>query len=259
MQPGLAQDGLARFCLAQGFMPPVILEFPGITCGGALCGGGIESSSHSAGCFADTVLRFDVITGDGRLLVDVSREHHADVFWGMRTSFGTLGVLTRLVLRVEPCAPYVHVQVRPRRGGAGGAWGTRGVRHTKPCALQHVTRPPLPRSTCTPTPRAARWTSCPLLRRTWSRQTSSTASPSRNHPLSRSSGARATRHLRACPCARCARAALTCGLHGDSRTLLRARPPCRRARSSWRATTQHSRRAARRSAAPTRCSRRRSA
>jgi delta24-sterol reductase len=108
VQPGLPQDELARFCLAHGILPPVVLEFPGITCGGAYSGGGIESTSHAAGSFADTVVELDVITGDGRYLqgVTVTGEHRA-LFNALRTSYGTHGLLTRLALRVHAAPPCV--------------------------------------------------------------------------------------------------------------------------------------------------------
>lgn len=109
VQPGLAQDMLARFCIAHGMLPTLVLEFPGITVGGAICGGGIESTSHAVGCFADTVEAFDILTGDGRLLRGVSRTNHPDLFYGIRTSFGTLGLLLAVTLRLDPAPRYVHV------------------------------------------------------------------------------------------------------------------------------------------------------
>lgn len=58
VEPGLAQDEMAKFCIAHGVIPQIVLEFPGITVGGALCGGGIESTSHQFGGFCDTGLFF---------------------------------------------------------------------------------------------------------------------------------------------------------------------------------------------------------
>ena len=111
VEPGLPQDALARFCLARGLLCPVLLEFPGITCGGAFSGGGIESSSHRDGSFADTVEEVDVVTGDGRYLQRVNRTGaHAALFFGLRTAYGTVGVLTRLAIRgVHAAPPLVHL------------------------------------------------------------------------------------------------------------------------------------------------------
>ena len=119
VEPGLPQDELARFCLARGLLPPIVLEFPGITVGGAFSGGGIESSSHAHGSFADTVEELDVVLGDGRYLQHVSRSHHADLFFALRNSYGTLGVLTRLALSgVRPAPPHVHLRFEVCAGAA---------------------------------------------------------------------------------------------------------------------------------------------
>lgn len=120
VEPGMPQDVLARIALAHGWVPHVVLEFPGITAGGAVCGGGIESTSHKHGAFFDTVQECDIITGDGRYLTGVSRTHHADLFWGLSASFGTMGILTRLAVRIEPAPRYVHVRY-VHAAGAGAA------------------------------------------------------------------------------------------------------------------------------------------
>jgi delta24-sterol reductase len=112
VEPGLPMDELAHFCLARGLLCPIILEFPGITCGGAFSGGGIESSSHEHGSFADTVEEVDVVTGDGRFIQNVRRTGtHGDLFFALRNSYGTVGVLTRLAIAgVHPAPPLVHLR-----------------------------------------------------------------------------------------------------------------------------------------------------
>ena len=109
VEPGVSQDEVARAALARGWIPAVVPEFPGITAGGAFSGGGIESTSHRAGSVADTVAELDIITGDGRYLTRVSRDHHPDLFAAAATGFGTVGVITRLALRLDPAPPYVAV------------------------------------------------------------------------------------------------------------------------------------------------------
>lgn len=102
IQPGLPMDELARAALAHGWVPEVVLEFPGITAGGAVCGGGIESSSHRFGSFFDTVHELDIITGDGQWHKSVSRTCEPDLFHALSVSFGTHGIITRLAVRIEP-------------------------------------------------------------------------------------------------------------------------------------------------------------
>lgn len=109
VEPSVPQDELARQALARGWVPAVVPEFPGITAGGAFSGGGIESTSHRAGSVLDTVVEFDVITGDGAFIQGVSRSHHPDLFASAATGFGSLGVITRLALRIERAPPFVTV------------------------------------------------------------------------------------------------------------------------------------------------------
>lgn len=110
VEPGVAMDFMARLAMAHGVVPQVVLEFPGITVGGAVCGGGIESSSHIFGSFVDTVEEMDVLTGSGEFRRGVTRESDPDLFFALSTSFGTIGIITRVAVRVLPSAPYVHVR-----------------------------------------------------------------------------------------------------------------------------------------------------
>lgn len=110
VQPGVSMDELTRVALAHGVVPLVVLEFPGITVGGAVCGGGIESSSHKAGSFFDTVEEVDIITGDGEHRCGVSRTHLSDLFHAVSASFGSLGILTRVRVRVQAAHQLVRVR-----------------------------------------------------------------------------------------------------------------------------------------------------
>lgn len=109
VEPGVAMDELASIATAHGVVPQVVLEFPGITAGGALSGGGIESSSHRYGSFFDTIEEIDVITGDGNFLSSVSRTNFPDLFHSLCTSFGTQGIVTRIAVRIHEAKPFVHV------------------------------------------------------------------------------------------------------------------------------------------------------
>ena len=110
VEPGVAMDYMTRVAIAHGVVPEVVLEFPGITVGGAVCGGGIESSSHKFGSFVDTVEEMDVLTGDGNLHRNLTRDSEPDLFYALSTSFGTIGVITRVAIRVVRAAPFIHVR-----------------------------------------------------------------------------------------------------------------------------------------------------
>ena len=51
VEPNVPMDGLVEACLQQGMIPPVVMEFPGITVGGGIQGGAGESSSFKEGLF----------------------------------------------------------------------------------------------------------------------------------------------------------------------------------------------------------------
>ena len=110
IEPGMSMDEMARVGVAHGVLPLVVLEFPGITAGGAVSGGGIESSSHKYGSFFDTVEEVDCVTGDGRFLERVSRTHEPELFHALSASYGTMAILTRIAVRVERAPRFVHVR-----------------------------------------------------------------------------------------------------------------------------------------------------
>ena len=148
IEPGMSMDEMARVGVAHGVLPLVVLEFPGITAGGAVSGGGIESSSHKYGSFFDTVEEVDCVTGDGRFLERVSRTYEPELFHALSASYGTMAILTRIAVRVER-APrivhvrYVHCDGMPAatlcmerlanapavRGGAGSGAGAHAHKH----------------------------------------------------------------------------------------------------------------------------------
>ena len=66
-----------------GLVAPVITEFPGITVGGAIMGGALESSSIRNQHFADALVALEVVLADGRI-VQCSSAENADLFFGIR-------------------------------------------------------------------------------------------------------------------------------------------------------------------------------
>ncbi|EEP81985.1 conserved hypothetical protein [Uncinocarpus reesii 1704] len=56
VEPNVPMDKLVESTLPHGFIPPVVMEFPGITVGGGFSGTSGESSSFRHGLFEDTVV-----------------------------------------------------------------------------------------------------------------------------------------------------------------------------------------------------------
>lgn len=111
VEPGVSMDELVRHTLKHKMLPKVVPEFPGITVGGAVNGGALESSSFKFGQFYDGCVSVEILLADGRLIVATPTNEHADLFWGISTSYGTLGLLTRLTIQLIPAAQFVELEI----------------------------------------------------------------------------------------------------------------------------------------------------
>ena len=65
VESNVPMDQLLAATLQYNLMPQVVVEFPGITVGGAVQGAALESSSFRYGQFDDGCLAYEVITADG--------------------------------------------------------------------------------------------------------------------------------------------------------------------------------------------------
>jgi delta24-sterol reductase len=112
VEPNVPMDALVRETIKAGFLPPVVMEFPGITVGGGFVGTAGESSSFKHGFFDRTVLSAQVVLADGTL-VTASTSENTELFEGLRGSFGTLGVLTLVEMQLVPLKSMVEVAYHP--------------------------------------------------------------------------------------------------------------------------------------------------
>lgn len=102
-------QALAGETLKQGLLPTVVPELKTITIGGAVSGLGIESSSFRFGLVHETVEELEILLGDGRILVCSGRENQ-DLFYGFPNSYGTLGYVLRLKVRLIPAKRFVKLR-----------------------------------------------------------------------------------------------------------------------------------------------------
>ncbi|KFY72859.1 hypothetical protein V498_10072, partial [Pseudogymnoascus sp. VKM F-4517 (FW-2822)] len=99
-------DRLVEATLPYGLVPPVVMEFPGITAGGGFSGTSGESSSFRHGFFNDSIIEVEMILGDGEI-VKASRSERPDLFHGAAGSLGTLGTVTLMELRLVEARKFV--------------------------------------------------------------------------------------------------------------------------------------------------------
>ncbi len=90
-------------------LPTVVPQLKTITIGGALTGVGIESSSFKYGLMHETVLEFEVLLADGKVVICRPDNEHQDLFFGFANSYGTLGYALRVKLKLYPIKPYVKI------------------------------------------------------------------------------------------------------------------------------------------------------
>ena len=108
-------ETFVRETLPHGVMPAVVPELKSITVGGALAGGGIESSSFKFGYVHETALALEVVTGDGKVVFCTPDNEHRDLFFGFPNSYGTLGYILRAWMRVVPVKSFVKLRHETHR------------------------------------------------------------------------------------------------------------------------------------------------
>jgi len=114
-EPNVPMDTLVAACIPHNLVPPVVMEFPGITVGGGFAGTGGESSSFRYGFFDRTVNWIEIVIADGTV-VRASKEDNEDLYFGAASSFGTLGVATLLEISLIPAKKFVELTYVPVDG-----------------------------------------------------------------------------------------------------------------------------------------------
>ena len=82
VQPNVPMDALVRATLQHNLVPPVVMEFPGITVGGGFAGTSGESSSFKHGFFDRTIRSVEMVLGNGDVVVATRDNEFADLFHG---------------------------------------------------------------------------------------------------------------------------------------------------------------------------------
>lgn len=115
VEPNVPMDVLVKATLAHGLVPPVVPEFPGITAGGGFAGSAGESSSFKYGFLDATVERVEVVLGDGSIREGRQNgsEEERELICALAGTLGTIGVLTRLDIRLVEAKDFVELTYHP--------------------------------------------------------------------------------------------------------------------------------------------------
>lgn len=111
-EPNVSMDRLVEATLPHGLVPPVVMEFPAITVGGGFSGTSGESSSFRHGFFDRTVNWVEIVLANGEI-VRASDTENSDLFYGAASSFGTLGIITLVEIRLVSAKPFVELTHYP--------------------------------------------------------------------------------------------------------------------------------------------------
>ena len=116
-----AMDRLVEETLKYGLLPPVVMEFAGITVGGGYAGTSGEISSYKRGFFNRTLNSVEMFLANANI-VTWSEKEKSDLFYGAAGACGTLGMTTPVELQfieakkfVETTYHLVSSRVKQRR------------------------------------------------------------------------------------------------------------------------------------------------
>jgi FAD/FMN-containing dehydrogenase len=111
-EPGATFADVVRATLAHGLLPKVVPELEGITLGGAVAGGSVESMSYRHGGFHDSCREYEIVTGTGQRRT-LTRDD--ELFHMIHGSYGTLAILTQITFELVDAQPYVRIDYRRHR------------------------------------------------------------------------------------------------------------------------------------------------
>ncbi len=104
-------EDLVDATLEHNLLPTVVPQLKTITIGGAVSGLGIESSSFKYGLVHETVQEMEIVLADGSTLL-CSPEQNKQLFYGFPNSYGTLGYILKLKVKLLPAKKYVKLTHR---------------------------------------------------------------------------------------------------------------------------------------------------
>ena len=112
VEPNVSMDRLIEETLKYGLIPPVVMEFPGITVGGGYAGTSGESSSFKHGFFNQTMNHVELVLTDGKVVI-CSDSEMPDLFYGAAGAVGSLGITTLVGLQLIEAKKFVEMTYHP--------------------------------------------------------------------------------------------------------------------------------------------------
>ena len=110
VQAAVTMEQLVDSTLARNAICPIVTECRDMSVGGAFCGTAAESSSFRYGLFDQAVKSIQFVAGDGTCLT-ISRNDITHQLQDIANSYGTLGIVVALELRLIKVPPNAHVRL----------------------------------------------------------------------------------------------------------------------------------------------------
>ncbi|PIA35465.1 hypothetical protein AQUCO_03500081v1 [Aquilegia coerulea] len=113
VEPLVNMGQISRVTVPMNLSLEVVAELDDLTVGGLINGYGIEGSSHLYGLFSDTVVAYEIVLADGRVVRATKDNEYSDLFYAIPWSQGTLGLLVSAEIRLIPVKEYMKVTYQP--------------------------------------------------------------------------------------------------------------------------------------------------
>ncbi|XP_065852764.1 delta(24)-sterol reductase [Euphorbia lathyris] len=113
VEPLVNMGQISRETVHMNLALAVVAELDDLTVGGLINGYGIEGSSHLYGLFSDTVVAYEIVLADGRVVRATKDNEYSDLFYGIPWSQGTLGLLVSAEIKLIPIKEYMKVTYKP--------------------------------------------------------------------------------------------------------------------------------------------------
>ncbi|KAL5993478.1 Delta(24)-sterol [Asimina triloba] len=116
VEPLVNMGQITRVTVPMNLALAVVAELDDLTVGGLINGYGIEGSSHIYGLFSDTVVAYEIVLADGRVVRATKDNEYSDLFYAIPWSQGTLGLLVAAEIRLIEIKEYMKLTYKPVRG-----------------------------------------------------------------------------------------------------------------------------------------------
>lgn len=115
VEPMVTVGEITNYLIPKGYTLAVTLEIADATLGGLAMGTGMTTHSHHVGLYQENVISYEVVLGDGSLVV-ASQNENEDLYKCLPWSHGSLGLLVGLTLRIVKVKPYIKMTYLPVKG-----------------------------------------------------------------------------------------------------------------------------------------------